>query len=393
MFFFTAIPLCWCLLLTHHHLLRDRPSFWSRFSFFSSRTIKHHPHLTVSLQFLLPDSALCRPCNPRSLHKPKRNNTGFPKVFLGGLPANVTESDLRAFFNRYGQVMEVVIMYDQEKKKSRGFGFLSVSWSIAFGYLAITGRFDTYRLFFCLSAIFSSKTNRLSIVLLPITLSTSTASRSKSRKLSHATVRIIQWRQWIQLISAPAHGAVRWWAMATSRLACQTSTRLLASSNGAHRSRAITMARRIHRIRRLHGQHSGATTTLPCHRISSNQLRATAHTTIALTTHRPATMATDKAGRRTLGIPIWQVLRRMPAPRARLKSIRIVLSRDTICMRHHHRRPSRRKISMAVRLKGILEMVHTVTTTMNSKAHRHLSVIQIDHALMVTMSNIRHSKQ
>lgn len=70
---------------------------------------------------------LSRPCNPRSMHKPKRSNAGYPKVFLGGLPANVTESDLRAFFVRYGQVMEVVIMYDQEKKKSRGFGFLSVS--------------------------------------------------------------------------------------------------------------------------------------------------------------------------------------------------------------------------------------------------------------------------
>lgn len=64
------------------------------------------------------------------MHKPKRSNAGYPKVFLGGLPANVTESDLRAFFVRYGQVMEVVIMYDQEKKKSRGFGFLSVSHTL-----------------------------------------------------------------------------------------------------------------------------------------------------------------------------------------------------------------------------------------------------------------------
>lgn len=65
-----------------------------------------------------------KPCNPRSMHKPKRSG-GYPKVFLGGLPPNVTETDLRNFFSRYGQVMEVVIMYDQEKKKSRGFGFLS----------------------------------------------------------------------------------------------------------------------------------------------------------------------------------------------------------------------------------------------------------------------------
>jgi len=65
-----------------------------------------------------------KPCNPRSMHKPKRTG-GYPKVFLGGLPPNVTETDLRNFFSRYGAVMEVVIMYDQEKKKSRGFGFLS----------------------------------------------------------------------------------------------------------------------------------------------------------------------------------------------------------------------------------------------------------------------------
>lgn len=58
------------------------------------------------------------------MHKPKRTG-GYPKVFLGGLPANITETDLRNFFSNYGNVMEIVIMYDQEKKKSRGFGFLS----------------------------------------------------------------------------------------------------------------------------------------------------------------------------------------------------------------------------------------------------------------------------
>ena len=42
------------------------------------------------------------------------------KVFLGGLPSNLTETDLRNFFSQYGKVTEVVIMYDQEKKKPRG---------------------------------------------------------------------------------------------------------------------------------------------------------------------------------------------------------------------------------------------------------------------------------
>lgn len=66
-----------------------------------------------------------KPCNPRSMQQKPKRNTNWPKVFLGGLPSSITETDLRAFFGRYGEVVEVVIMYDQEKKKARGFGFLS----------------------------------------------------------------------------------------------------------------------------------------------------------------------------------------------------------------------------------------------------------------------------
>ncbi|KAG1666266.1 Heterogeneous nuclear ribonucleoprotein 27C [Nymphon striatum] len=62
-------------------------------------------------------------CNPRSMQQKKKGNNF--KVFLGGLPNNVTESDLQSFYSNYGNVTEVVIMYDQEKKKCRGFGFLS----------------------------------------------------------------------------------------------------------------------------------------------------------------------------------------------------------------------------------------------------------------------------
>ena len=50
---------------------------------------------------------------------------------MGGLPSTITETDLRSFFSNYGEVCEVVIMYDQEKKKSRGFGFLSFENEIA----------------------------------------------------------------------------------------------------------------------------------------------------------------------------------------------------------------------------------------------------------------------
>lgn len=92
--------------------------------FFLSHTYHHQHHTFQPLS--LPDLFFTfsfqidpKPCNPRTLQKPKRSG-GFPKVFLGGLPSNVTETDLRSYFQRFGKVMEVVIMYDQEKKKSRG---------------------------------------------------------------------------------------------------------------------------------------------------------------------------------------------------------------------------------------------------------------------------------
>ncbi|XP_064475070.1 heterogeneous nuclear ribonucleoprotein 27C-like isoform X2 [Ornithodoros turicata] len=71
-------------------------------------------------------------CNPRSISNgPARmdNSKGAKKgnpckVFLGGLPAAVTEEELCQFFSEYGKVVEVVIMFDHEQQRSRGFGFL-----------------------------------------------------------------------------------------------------------------------------------------------------------------------------------------------------------------------------------------------------------------------------
>ncbi|KAI0215326.1 Heterogeneous nuclear ribonucleoprotein 27C [Lamellibrachia satsuma] len=65
-------------------------------------------------------------CNPRSMNKGGKNaENGKKKVFVGGLPTNCTESLLKEVFSRYGSVADVVIMYDQQKHRSRGFGFLT----------------------------------------------------------------------------------------------------------------------------------------------------------------------------------------------------------------------------------------------------------------------------
>jgi len=65
-------------------------------------------------------------CNPRSMNKGGKNaENSRKKIFIGGLPANITEDELKEHFTKYGTVTDAVIMYDQQKQRSRGFGFLT----------------------------------------------------------------------------------------------------------------------------------------------------------------------------------------------------------------------------------------------------------------------------
>lgn len=47
------------------------------------------------------------------------------KIFVGGLPSVLTEEEFRQYFETYGTVTDVVIMYDQNTKRPRGFGFIT----------------------------------------------------------------------------------------------------------------------------------------------------------------------------------------------------------------------------------------------------------------------------
>lgn len=47
------------------------------------------------------------------------------KLFVGGLPGNVTDEEFRAFFEQYGPVLDSVVMFDRETHNSRGFGFVT----------------------------------------------------------------------------------------------------------------------------------------------------------------------------------------------------------------------------------------------------------------------------
>eukprot|EP01018_Ginkgo_biloba_P013156 Gb_16979 [translate_table: standard] len=47
------------------------------------------------------------------------------KIFVGGLAPTVTENDFRNYFEQFGTITDVVVMYDHSTQRPRGFGFIT----------------------------------------------------------------------------------------------------------------------------------------------------------------------------------------------------------------------------------------------------------------------------
>lgn len=47
------------------------------------------------------------------------------KIFVGGLASTVTESDFKMYFEQFGTITDVVVMYDHNTQRPRGFGFIT----------------------------------------------------------------------------------------------------------------------------------------------------------------------------------------------------------------------------------------------------------------------------
>jgi len=47
------------------------------------------------------------------------------KLFVGGVAPHTTGSDLRQYFEQFGEVSDAVVMFDHENKRPRGFGFVT----------------------------------------------------------------------------------------------------------------------------------------------------------------------------------------------------------------------------------------------------------------------------
>ncbi|XP_073014486.1 heterogeneous nuclear ribonucleoprotein 1-like [Typha latifolia] len=47
------------------------------------------------------------------------------KIFVGGLASTVTEADFKNYFDQFGTITDVVVMYDHNTQRPRGFGFIT----------------------------------------------------------------------------------------------------------------------------------------------------------------------------------------------------------------------------------------------------------------------------
>ncbi|EFX60016.1 hypothetical protein DAPPUDRAFT_39159, partial [Daphnia pulex] len=53
-------------------------------------------------------------------------DTTFTKIFVGGLPYHTTDETLKAFFLKFGNIEEAVVITDRQTGKSRGYGFVTM---------------------------------------------------------------------------------------------------------------------------------------------------------------------------------------------------------------------------------------------------------------------------
>lgn len=63
--------------------------------------------------------------NKQHLTRIDPNKKEDRKLFVGGLPGNVTDEEFRVHFEQYGPVLDSVVMFDRETQNSRGFGFVT----------------------------------------------------------------------------------------------------------------------------------------------------------------------------------------------------------------------------------------------------------------------------
>ncbi|MED6208608.1 hypothetical protein PIB30_046929 [Stylosanthes scabra] len=71
------------------------------------------------------DQNVLNKSNSSSHSSPGPTPSRTKKIFVGGLASTVTESDFKKYFDQFGTITDVVVMYDHNTQRPRGFGFIT----------------------------------------------------------------------------------------------------------------------------------------------------------------------------------------------------------------------------------------------------------------------------
>lgn len=101
-----------CLVMYDRVTMRSRGYGYIKFKEAASvaQVMRTRPHIVDGKQI---DP---KPCCPRGMEKMIKQC----KVFLGGLPLDADEQAVKDFFEGFGKVVEAQVMYNVDKKRSRG---------------------------------------------------------------------------------------------------------------------------------------------------------------------------------------------------------------------------------------------------------------------------------
>ncbi|KAK8321366.1 hypothetical protein V6Z11_A12G096500 [Gossypium hirsutum] len=50
---------------------------------------------------------------------------GKRKIFVGGFPRSITNEEFKGYFEKFGSIVDAVVIHDKKTKRSRGFGFVT----------------------------------------------------------------------------------------------------------------------------------------------------------------------------------------------------------------------------------------------------------------------------
>ena len=109
-------------------LMQDRNTGRSRcFGFVTMRDKEAVGRILQEDQVIDGKKIDCKHAVPKDVSQTAEATAGFRtrKLFVGGLPPEVTLEEFREFFQQFGELEDSVVMLDRQTRRPRGFGFVT----------------------------------------------------------------------------------------------------------------------------------------------------------------------------------------------------------------------------------------------------------------------------